>query len=288
MPNEVPKIEKKRVSILGCGWLGFPLAQRLSESPIAFSVQGSTTTPAKIEQLRAIGVGGFLLTLHPEIDGDSEQIRQFFETDMLVISIPPRLSKSEAGNYAQQIRSVAEQIKASPVREVIFISSTGVYPDLNRIVTEDDVKLPEESASPEMVSAENIIQTLRPQRTVSIVRLSGLLGYNRIPGKYVQGQKDMTTGSIPVNYIHRDDAAGVILEMIKTGIHNETFNIVAPIHTSRRQVYEKSCEQFGWELPTFKTIDPGPDFKIISGEKFSRFYRYNLKYPDPLDFFYAL
>ena len=288
MPNGAPKIEKKRVSILGCGWLGLPLAQRLSETDSTLSVKGSTTTASKIDLLTSIGVKGFLLNLNPEIEGDTEEIRQFFETDILVISIPPRLSKSEAGNYPQQIQSVAEHIKTSPVKEIIFISSTGIYPDLNRIVTEDDVKFPEESASPEMVSAENIIQTLSPERTVSILRLSGLLGYNRIPGKYVQGQKDMTTGSIPVNYIHRDDAAGIIFEIIKTGILNETFNIVVPIHTSRQQVYEKSCEQFGWESPTFKDTEPGPDYKIISGEKFSRYYTYDFKYPDPLDFYYAL
>jgi nucleoside-diphosphate-sugar epimerase len=171
---------------------------------------------------------------------------------------------------------------------VIFVSSTGVYPDLNRTVVEADVHSPKGSAQPEMVAAENRIGALRPEKTATILRLSGLLGYNRIPGKYVQGQKDMVTGDIPVNYIHRDDAADIIQAIIGQGVQNETFNITAPLHPIRRKVYIDSCAQFGWEAPTFKTPEQQPAFKIISGEKFKEAYQYEFKYADPLMFHYEL
>jgi hypothetical protein len=286
MMDQNTKIEKKRISILGCGWLGLPLAQRLLKDDISSEVKGSTTSPEKIEQFSVLGIQGFIFNLNPELSGESSEIKTFFDSDVLTISIPPKLSKNEPDFHPRQIKSVIEAIKNSSVKEIIYISSTSIYPDLNRMVTEEDVTTPEQSPSPAMVEAENLLINLRGERTVSILRHGGLLGYNRIPGKYVKGQKDMTTGSIPVNYIHRDDAVGIITAIIKSGILNETFNVVAPLHPTRREVYEKSCAQFGWETPTFKEPENSPDFKTISAEKLTSFYKYDFKFPDPLEFYY--
>lgn len=286
MIDKDTKIEKKRISILGCGWLGFPLAQRLISDDISSAVKGSTTSADKLELFKAAGIEGFLFNLDPELSGESTQITSFFDTDVLVIAIPPRLSKNEADFHPRQIQSVVDIVKTSPIKEIIYVSSTSIYPDLNRIVVEEDVSMPEQSASPAMVEAENLLIGLRGEKTVSILRHGGLLGYNRIPGKYVKGQKELTTGSIPVNYIHRDDAAGIIAKMIEEGIVNETFNIVAPQHPTRREVYEKSCRQFGWESPTFTIPQTAPAFKTISASKLSSFYTYQFRFPDPLGFYY--
>jgi len=286
MNNKDTKIEKKRISILGCGWLGFPLAQRLLADDISSIIKGSTTSADKIEQFRNAGIKPFLFNLNPELAGETSQITSFFDTDILVISIPPRLSKNEEDFHPRQIKSVIAHINQSPIREIVFVSSTSIYPDLNRVVVEIDVINPEESSSPALVKAENLLLSIRGERKVSILRHGGLLGYNRIPGKYVRGQKDMTTASIPVNYIHRDDAAGIISTILKKGVVDETFNVVAPLHPTRREVYEKSCAEFNWEAPTFSEPEIRPDFKIISAEKLNKFYPYTFQYPDPLLFYY--
>jgi hypothetical protein len=288
MSNQQSKVEKKRISILGCGWLGFPLAIRLRSNPITSEIKGSTTSPSKLENFKTNGIEGYLLDLNPELQNDNSSTMPLFDTDSLIISLPPRLGKTEPGFYTKQIESIAKEIEKSPVKEIIFISSTGIYPDVNRIVRENDVLLPEQSASPDMVAAENIIQSLRGEKTVSILRLGGLLGYNRIPGKYVQGQKNMKTRLIPVNYIHRDDAVEIIITILERGVVNETFNIVAPLHPTRGEVYETTCNQFGWEVPTFDQLVTEQDFKIISADKFSSFYDYKFLFPDPLEFYYSL
>lgn len=280
------KIEKKRISILGCGWLGFPLAQRLLDLNITKDVKGSTTSTAKLPIFEKAGIDGYQFDLIPEFSGDAEKIATFFDADVLVISIPPKLAKTGQDFHVQQIEQVIRAIKKSPVSEIIYISSTSVYPELNRVVTEDDVQTPAESPAPSMVRAENLLMLLRPDRTVSILRLGGLLGYSRIPGKYVRGQQNMTTGSIPVNYIHRDDAAGIIAKMIGTGIKNETFNVVSPLHPTRAEVYVRSCGQFGWESPTFSDPLVQPDFKIISPQKLIEHYHVTYLYTDPLEFHY--
>lgn len=286
MIDQNTKIEKKRISILGCGWLGFPLAQRLMNDDISCQVKGSTTSSDKIEKFKESGIEGFLFNLNPEISGNEAEIKSFFNCDTLIISIPPKLSKNESDFHPRQIQSVINHIKNSPVKEILYISSTSIYPDLNRVVVESDVTSPEQSPSPAMVEAENLLIGLREERIVSILRHGGLLGYNRIPGKYVKGQKDMTTGSIPVNYIHPDDSVGIIISIIQKGVFNETFNIVAPLHPTRKEIYIRSCTQFGWEAPTFAEQNLPQDFKIISAEKLNSFYQYKFKYPDPLQFYY--
>lgn len=282
------KLENKRISILGCGWLGFPLAQRLLSAHSTWYVKGSTTSISKIRPFIKKGIEPYVIPLDPDFESRDQLLHSFFEVDTLIITLPPRLYKHEPGFYTQQIKAIIEEIEQSAITDIIFISSTGIYPELNRTVIEDDVKTPEESASPEMVTAENLLIALRPKRNVTILRLGGLLGYNRIPGKYVQGQKDMTTGSIPVNYIHRDDAVGVIITILENGIVNETFNVVAPIHSIRREVYETTCAQFGWETPTFIEPTSPPDYKIISAEKLDQTYHYTFHFPDPLQFHYTL
>lgn len=288
MSEEVSKVEKKRISILGCGWLGFPLAKRLQGLPITSTIKGSTTSASKLGIFRAAGIDGYLMNLNPDNGLDPVVAGEFFDSDVLIIAIPPRMSRNEPGHYPAQMRMVADAIQNSPVKEIIFVSSTGIYPDLNRIMEESDVDLPEKSALPDMVEAENIIAALRPGCIVTILRMSGLLGYNRIPGKYVRGQKDLETGSIPVNYIHRDDAVGAVIAILGQGLMNQTYNIVAPVHPVRREVYERSCAEFGWEAPTYREPEIKPDYKVISGEKFQKMYRYDFKYPDPLNFHYQL
>ena len=229
MSGEASKIEKKRIGILGCGWLGIALAQRLVGDPITSQIKCSTTSESKLAKFDALELEGFMLDLTPGFMADADQVNAFFNVDAMVVSLPPRSSQREPGFYAQQIQAVVAAIRESPVKEVLFISSTSIYPDLNRTVTEEDVTSPEESDYPEMAQAEQLITSLRPQCTASVLRFGGLLGYNRIPGKYGQGKKDMTTGTVPVNYIHRDDGAAIILAMLKQGVRNETFNIVAPL-----------------------------------------------------------
>jgi nucleoside-diphosphate-sugar epimerase len=280
------KVEKKRVSILGCGWLGFPLAQRIRQRNISDQVKGSTTSASKVPLFQDAGIEPFVFDMSPAFSVGADQVRSFMDADVLVIAIPPKLAQTGQDFHVRQINQVIHAILDSPVREVIYISSTSIYPDANKVMIESDVVLPEESPAPSIVKAENALIALRPQLTVSILRLGGLLGYTRNPGKYVRGQKDMITGSIPVNYIHRNDAAEVVASVIESGIVNETFNVVAPLHPTRSEVYLKSCRQFGWEAPTFQVGGSIPDFKIISPDKFLARYNYEYQFADPLDFYY--
>lgn len=274
------------ISILGCGWLGSPLARTLLAE--GYTVKGSTTRSEKLSVMRDVGILPYRLSLNPALQ--PAEVDDFFDTDLLLIDIPPQTRSKSADFHPQQIKAVAEKIKAQGIGHCIYISSTSVYPNLEREVSEEDAPALEEIKSPEasqtaLLNAERILKAI-PDLELTIIRCGGLMGYDRIPGSYFAGKENLSTGSIPVNYIHRDDIIGIILEVIRQGYWKQTLNAVAPQHPTRREVYEQNASEFGFKAPTF-TQTAASNFKIVSPAKLLKDLQYQFRYPDPLAFRYS-
>jgi nucleoside-diphosphate-sugar epimerase len=277
-------MSKSSLSILGCGWLGLPLGKHFSDNN--YVVKGSTTNAEKLPVLQQNGIEAFRIQLNPQVVG--ENVDNFLNTETLLINIPPRISLQKVDAHLEQIKELMPYVKAYYVRNIIYISSTSVYPELNREVFEEDVTTPEQSASPTMVKAENFLKEFCEfwKINLTILRCGGLMGYDRIPAKYFSGWKGLTTGDIQVNYVHRDDVIKVIETVIEDGIWNETFNIVSPIHPKRKEIYVKNCEELGFEMPEFVNQSEPQAFKIISPKKWLERSKYAFIYENPLDFYY--
>ena len=270
----------KTVSIIGCGWLGLPLAKRLVAE--GHTVRGSTTSAEKLSLLRNAGIDAYSLYLNPEPIGD---LIALLQANTLLIDVPPKAGKMGDDFHPQQIQHLTEAVRHSSVKHIIYVSSTSVYPECSRVVTEEDVTSPERAAAPALLWAEAFVQQLGPERTVTILRCGGLMGYDRIPGKYVAG-RTVDSGAVPVNYLHRDDAVGILLSLI---VHSQQgiFNAVTPEHPTREAIYRKSCADFGYELPQFvEPAEPVP-YKIVSPDKLIQTTNYRFQYPDPLTFPYG-
>jgi UDP-N-acetyl-D-mannosaminuronate dehydrogenase len=93
----------KQISILGCGWLGMPLAKSLLEKE--FSVNGSTTTLEKISALESNGIQAFQIELsETEIKG---KIDSFLEnSEILIVTIPPKLRSISSENFIKKIQNL--------------------------------------------------------------------------------------------------------------------------------------------------------------------------------------
>ena len=116
-----------KISILGCGWLGFSLAQSLEKQ--GHKVKGSTTRLEKLSELRQAGIEPLWLQLTPEPKGIGWDY--LLDCDVLIVNIPPRLERAGIEFHPAQIRNLVNLIKDSSVQQVIYVSSTSVYPDLN-------------------------------------------------------------------------------------------------------------------------------------------------------------
>ena len=271
---------KQTVSIIGCGWLGLPLAERLIAE--GYTVRGSTTLAEKLPLLRQKGIDACLLQLNPNPVGDLSLLLQ---ADTVIIDVPPKAGKLGDDFHPQQIQYLTQAMRQSLVKHVIYVSSTSVYPELSRTVVEEDVTSPEQAAAPALLRAERFVQQLEPERIVTILRCGGLMGYDRIPGKYVAG-RTVDSGAVPVNYLHRDDAAGILQSLIEQQPRG-VFNAVAPQHPTREAIYRKSCADFGYELPSFVQPTEPISYKVVSPDKLIKITHYNFQHPDPLLFPYS-
>ena len=106
----------KTVSILGCGWLGLPLAEFLITK--GYKVQGSTTSRDKLKLLTSKGINSFLIELNPLIKADN--VREFFNSEILIINIPPGGSDNKVSYHNKQVDSVLEEAGKSAISKIIY------------------------------------------------------------------------------------------------------------------------------------------------------------------------
>ncbi|WP_291784863.1 NAD(P)-binding domain-containing protein [Cecembia sp.] len=270
-----------RVSIIGLGWLGEPLSHALIQQ--GYTVKGSATSPEKVDKLNQKGVEAYELRLGPQPEG--LHYEKLLDTDILFINIPPRTRVMPESFHPEQIKHIKEMAIQAKIPWVIFVSSTSVYPDNAQIAKESDVIHDEGGGNNAIIKAESILLAGFPPYDLTIIRFGGLLGLDRIPGKYFSG-KENVIGDSPVNYIHQEDAVRLVAWVIEQKIKNEILNGVAPLHPKRRDIYEKNANDLGFSPPLSYTT-AGNSWKEISADKILDT-GFEFKFPNPLNFSYRL
>ena len=265
----------KTISMLGCGWLGLPLAKHLGDK--SYRIKGSTRSFDQLSLLSAGGIEPYYISLNPYMIG--RDIHDFLASDTLIINFPPERRDDIAAYHEAQIKSLISELQFSPVEKVLFVSSTSVYPDLNREVWEEDSVSPSKMSGKALLSVERLLQH-RDDFKTTVLRFGGLIGYDRKPGRFLSGKKGLTGGDAPVNLIHRDDCIGIIDRIIEKGIWGETFNACADMHPGRRDYYIEQARITGFDPPEF-IESKNSGYKIVNSEKLKRYLGYEFKYPDP-------
>lgn len=271
----------KTVSIIGLGWIGEPLGFYLKEK--GYSVKGSTTSAEKHERLKAKGMDVIRLAFIPHPEGIG--FNSLFQSEIVIITIPPRTRSGDGGFYLEQLKFLKSILDRSQVKKVLFVSSTGIYPDVEADVpyAEDFPTSLENSGNTTLFQAEQSMASNR-EYELTIVRLGGLMGADRVAGKYFSG-KENVAGHTRVNFIHQIDSVRLLTWIIEKGLWNDTFNGVAPIHPLRKEIYEKNSIDLGIAPPKSYQNEPEGKDRLISSEKILKT-GFEFKFPDPLKFLY--
>lgn len=271
-------LENKRISILGCGWLGLPLAQKLIET--GFEIKGSTTSESKLEVLHSNKIEPFLIALSEDkIIGNISEFLN--DSEILIIDIPPGLRKitetTSEKTFVNKIKTLLPFIENSNIEKVIFISSTSVYGDSDTIptVTEESVLYPDTESGKQLIEVENLFRNNTNFET-SIIRFGGLIGEDRNAVKMLAGKTNIANPEAPINLIHQEDCIGIICEMLQQNCWNETFNAVAPFHPTRKEYYTKKAITLNLPKPEF-TENETSIGKIVSSEKLEKILGYSFR-----------
>ena len=270
--------ESSTVLMLGCGWLGLALARSLAAS--GHRVLGTTTSPEQLPALEAAGAEPNLLRLGADFGGPADALlhRLLRAADVLVLNVPPRTAA--AGAYPTLLRPVHRAVAAAGTKHVLFVSSTSVYPNEPRLMREADAVSNRDAAS-DILRAEGHFVPRYGQWKSTVVRLGGLIGPERAPGRFLAGRRDLAQGNAPVNLVHLTDVVGVLSAVIEHNAWGHTLNVCANQHPLRRDFYPAAAKHIALESPTF-LAENGISGKTIDSSLVRQVLPYQFQYDDVL------
>lgn len=237
-----------------------------------WKVTATLRNPEKATRLQAMGCQVVLLDFDTPLDFE----REFKEVDFVLNSIPAT-KRIEMNAIASRFDKLGAYLNTIKYHRQIFLSSIGIYPSRSGIFSEQHT----DGLDEKLLLAEEKLLTF-PH--TSVFRLGGLMGENRILGKYFQN-KICTTGGERSNLIHQEDAARMILQafLLEDELAS-VYNVVAPEHPYKRDVILSSAKKYGFELPaSFQSSQPVSN-KVVDGSKLQRELSYNFLFSDPLEF----
>ncbi|MDF2177777.1 SDR family oxidoreductase [Aliiglaciecola sp. CAU 1673] len=256
------------ISILGCGWLGLPLAKTLSGQ--GYLVAGSCRSEEKKQQLHSLGISAWTYQLGESLP------TALAKSDYVVLNIPPGRRNFSPERFLTQMNQMIDSILAGPCRHILFVSTTSVYGDMDGIVNETTQPIPNtESGLAHLMLENRLLQTGR----ASILRLAGLIGPGRHPVKHLAGRQ-VNKGGQGVNLIHLDDVIQAIIAALHPRHIGQVFHLAATEHPSRADFYIFAAKQAGMSLPSF-TDHTGSNSKKVDASKTIERLEITLKYPNP-------
>lgn len=243
------------VAIVGLGWLGEPLALTLQQ--LGYRVAGTTTTPDKAQRLNELGLPTLVWDLNTPLPADwPSQLA----ADTLIICVPP----GKLENYARRLGDVARLAARGGVARLIFTSATSIYSGLG-IQREADAK-PDSERGERMQATEEAMHASGIAEVICL-RLSGLVGGSREPGRFLAG-RSFEGGEEPINLVAQEDLLRFIPALLAHHDWPSALNVSAPHHPSRREFYRQAAKLRHLSPPEFSGGGSG---KIIDGSAISEY-----------------
>ena len=244
------------IAIVGFGWLGTPLGERLVE--LGNTVVGTTRTLEKISVLKELQLTAYCWNSRDENVPFPKGV--VTNIDFCILNFPPGKVES-IEQYGKHLLEVAKQFDLHT--RFIFVSTTGVYPEHVLDATEDSFSVEEFANTHHICYAEHILRSHLQDR-LTIIRMAGLIGPNRHPAKFFADRKAIANGNQPVNLIEQQDSIQIIINILEKGYWGRVVNACADEHPTRKKYYTKACEKFGFVLPEFLEEGIG---KVVSNER---------------------
>ena len=264
----------QKISIIGCGWLGLPLAKKLLSKN--YIVSGSTTSKDKLNDLKKNNIDAYILNFPNNIN----TLKTLCETDILILTLPFKRSYTPPEIYYKQLKTILNYAENKQVKKILLTSSTSAYSNTNTNVHEDDKIIADNKRQQTLLESEQMILSASFCKSI-VARLSGLYGPNREIGKFIQNKSNQN-GNNKVNLIHQDDVVEILIKLIESNHWNEIYNIVSDNHPTKIELYTKKALEKKIKVPLFDNDAP-LSFKIVSNKKIKKLLNYTFKYPNPLE-----
>lgn len=262
------------IAIIGAGWLGAPLAEKLTDK--GHTVYASRRSKDNLSAFNQSPVTGFVTSLS---DNDSTPLfEQLIEqgSQVVVGCFPPGFRTGGGDNYYHYWCYLIEHAQKANIDKVVMVSSTTVYPT-------DVLNASEETSSFALANhsacfSDNAKIMLKAEQALHdnfesgcVFRMSGLIGPNRHPARFAPKLKKISSKA-PANMVHLDDALNAVIYGIENGLIG-VFNVTSPETINKAEFYRAAIKQaqLNVDLPP---ISEDEDKRIITDRLLQAGYLY--------------
>lgn len=238
------------VLIFGFGFLGKPLAERLSEQGVNVRAIKRQLTSDDI----CLPIPIDTVALTPTVF-----LPHWANYETWVILLPPY----QVPDYADVIQSLTHKACQFGIKHVVFGSSISVYGDSVRECNESTPTHAQTPSAQAIVAAETHLQHSALVH-VDIMRLGGLYSAARHP-IYTLNQRQNNTGAHQVvNVLHQDCAVRALMYVIMHPNGKRIRNVVEPQHPTKIQFYTQEANKLGVNVPHFDLNDTHSGKTVVS------------------------
>ena len=237
----------KHALIIGCGYLGTRVGQRLREG--GYEVHATTRHRERLDPLSRQGFHGILFDLQNATGHRVFQTRY----DAVVYAVAPGRDGDPRLAFVDGLQACLQSFRALSPTRLVFLSSTGVYgQDDGSWVDEESAVQPPAVRPRLLVDGEQLVLAAAREQAVPgvVLRLGGLYGPDRSPVDWCRAtewRERLARGSAQafMNWVHADDAAQAVVLASEGGRAGEIYVVVDNEPIRREEFYGFACERSG-------------------------------------------
>lgn len=267
-----------QISILGCGWLGQPLALDLLQS--GHEIVATCRSKDKAIRLQNLGLSTAVYALGEDLT--QGHLTEVFNSKLLILNIPVGRKNADSKAFLDHIQTLLIHATKSSITNVIFVSTTSIYGEPEGVVIEQTTPHPVTESGKINLAIEGLVKRYFAERS-TIIRLAGLVGADRHPAKFLAGKLNLANPNQVVNLIHQQDVISAIKHIIKFNLWSKTLHLSATQHPSRNEYYTYAAKKLGLLAPSFIESSEKKTGKLIDSSASLKSLKMSLAYPSPYD-----
>lgn len=280
-----------RVLVVGCGYVGSPLAIELAR--LGHVVFGLRRSAATNDELQRAGI----TPLQTDITQPASLQKLPRDFDWVVNCVASGGGGVDEYRqlYLQGMRNLIAWLvsaKAGGAPRFVYTSSTGVYGQNDgSLVDETSPTQPASETAQVLVETEKALLAAGREKNfpAMVLRAAGIYGPERgyLLKQFLRGEARIEgAGARTLNMIHRDDLVRAIIEALERGRAGEIYNVVDDEPVSQLEFFQWLAAKLGKPLPPTVPEDAaaprkrGLTNKRIANRKLRTELDFNFTYPD--------
>jgi nucleoside-diphosphate-sugar epimerase len=235
----IHKFDRPRLLIVGCGDVGMRLLPLLTPH---FRVFATTSQPSRRAELRALGAVPLVVDLD-----QPATLRRLGGLAPMVVHLAPPPADGVQDRRTRNLTAILPEHG-----RLVYVSTTGVYGDCGGALFDESRPVaPCNPRALRRVDAEQVLRrwARRAQADLSILRVPGIYGADRLPLKRLQlGTPALIEADdVYTNHIHADDLAAIIVRALFRALPNRVYHAVDDSDMKMAAYFDAVADAF--ELP---------------------------------------